>query len=269
MGRFWWLKQLKQSGPLVWALAFLGSAFVVSLLLLRAPWFSEGPWALSLAELGQAGDAMGPFASLFSFLALIAAIWSVNLQGRELALQRQDLALQRKELADNRVQLQRAADAQEAQVSALKEAAEMAKAQRLLLEDQAKAARMQAAALAWPTIHQFIWDLRKALEVLEHYLDIVQQRQGTNTSELWNVQAPVAPLILDLDGQQRGQRLAEDLIKARTALLRYFRDDGKDPKRIETITKEATYWVSQARQKLANYEEKVAADLRTMGPTHE
>lgn len=108
---------------------------------------SFGP--ATLAEHGQLGDALAPVAELLMLAALLAALYSAQLQRIELGLQRKELALQRKEMRESREemieqrkQLERTAEAQEA----------LAGATRLLADAQlganGRAARLELAQRA-------------------------------------------------------------------------------------------------------------------------
>lgn len=103
----------------------LGVAFVACLFALRAPLWGHGAWAMTLEELAWVGDAMGPFGSLFSFLALAAALLALNLQ-------RQELELQRQEMRDQRREMKRSADAQRMSVSVAIAQIDAAEVPRLL-----------------------------------------------------------------------------------------------------------------------------------------
>ena len=69
---------------------------------------------------GQFGDMFGTLNPLFSGLALFGVIYSIHLQSQELALQRE-------ELTNNRLELKRSADAQEAAQRALNQQLEAAR----------------------------------------------------------------------------------------------------------------------------------------------
>lgn len=62
---------------------------------------------------GALGDAVGPFAGLMSSAAVLIALYSIQLQRRELTMQREELRLQRREMADSREELAKAATAQQ------------------------------------------------------------------------------------------------------------------------------------------------------------
>jgi hypothetical protein len=72
-----------------------------------------GVWLTgSETRFGPLGDSMAPVAAVLSFLAIMAALRSVELQRRELALQREELRLTRAELKEQAEHLKDAAAAQ-------------------------------------------------------------------------------------------------------------------------------------------------------------
>jgi hypothetical protein len=64
------------------------------------------------AEVGSLGDSFAPLAGAFTALALLAALVSVALQSKELALTRDEMTLQRKASEESAETLKKQADAQ-------------------------------------------------------------------------------------------------------------------------------------------------------------
>ena len=88
---------------------------VVSYIGLRLGWrIWQDP--ASITESGSLGDAVGPFASLFSALALFTAVYGI-------IMQREELVLQREENEDNRVEQRSQKEALLAQANTLKRSA--------------------------------------------------------------------------------------------------------------------------------------------------
>jgi uncharacterized membrane protein YqjE len=68
----------------------------------------------SLADHANLGNALAPVVAFLTLLAVISALWSVQIQRTELALQRQELRETREEMVEQRKQFERTAAAQEA-----------------------------------------------------------------------------------------------------------------------------------------------------------
>lgn len=95
------------------AMSFTFALFVCFFLALRF----GGPGVVSYADHGSIGDAVGPFATIFSTLTLFMALHGMTLQ-------REELALQREESEDNRAEQEGRRLAMEDQVRALAASAE-------------------------------------------------------------------------------------------------------------------------------------------------
>lgn len=72
--------------------------------------------AATLTEHATFGNAVAPIAVFLSLFALVAALWSVQVQRAELALQRKELQETREEMVEQRKQFEKTAAAQEALV---------------------------------------------------------------------------------------------------------------------------------------------------------
>ncbi len=116
----WWL----------WVFAGLsGVAAIVFFYELLTMWYPAlSNWADDGITGNEAGDAMGPFASLFSALALIAAFITLHMQRKELALQRDELRATRAEMAEQTDLLRRQGSAADAQAQAARAQATTAEA---------------------------------------------------------------------------------------------------------------------------------------------
>jgi hypothetical protein len=99
--------------------------------------FSPGPVQTKFSALG---DAVGPFGTLATVGALLAALWSVRLQ-------RQELALTRQEMKDSTAQLAKAADAQQELATATAAAVEQAKRTAQAQEELSRAQREHTVTL--------------------------------------------------------------------------------------------------------------------------
>ncbi len=116
------------------SLIAIPSFFCVLLVL----WFpSLGQWSQEVNKppaLNLVGDALGPFASLFSALALIAAFLTLHMQRQELREQREEVRATRREMAQQTKLLKLQGVAAEAQAEAAKEQAKAARSQALRAE---------------------------------------------------------------------------------------------------------------------------------------
>jgi multidrug efflux pump subunit AcrA (membrane-fusion protein) len=81
----------------------------------------------TLADHANVGNAMAPAVAFLTLLAVVAALWSVQIQRTELALQRKELQETRDEMIEQRKQFERTAHAQEA----------LAESQKRLADEQA------------------------------------------------------------------------------------------------------------------------------------
>jgi uncharacterized membrane protein YqjE len=68
----------------------------------------------TLADHANLGNALAPAVAFLTLLAVISALWSVQIQRTELALQRKELQSTREEMVEQRKQFERTAEAQEA-----------------------------------------------------------------------------------------------------------------------------------------------------------
>ena len=106
----WWIPALFCGG-----LIALGSAYVALVTL-----------AKDLPRHAHIGDALAPVTSFLSLFAVVAALWSVHVQRRELELQRRELGDNRKVMEKQMEQLRRSATAQRRLADAQLMAAEAA-----------------------------------------------------------------------------------------------------------------------------------------------
>jgi hypothetical protein len=72
------------------------------------------------------GNALAPVVAFLTLLAVVAALWSVQVQRTELALQRRELQETREEMVEQRKQFERTAKAQEGLAEAQREANRLA-----------------------------------------------------------------------------------------------------------------------------------------------
>lgn len=79
--------------------------------------FRTGFPVVTLEAHAAIGNALAPVVAFLTLFALVAALWSVQVQRADLALQRKEIRETRVEMAEQRAQLQRSADAQEALAS--------------------------------------------------------------------------------------------------------------------------------------------------------
>lgn len=110
----------------------------------------------SLADHANLGNALAPVVAFLTLLAVVSALWSVQIQRTELALQRQELRETREEMVEQRKQFERTAKAQEA----------LAGSQALLARAQLNANR-EAAALRLAQHSSTIATLEAALATLD------------------------------------------------------------------------------------------------------
>lgn len=91
--------------------AGLGGAMTLA----AAYWRFRTGFAVGTLEAHAAlGNALAPVVAFLTLLAVVAALWSVQVQRTELALQRQELRETREEMVEQRKQFERTAVAQEA-----------------------------------------------------------------------------------------------------------------------------------------------------------
>lgn len=119
------------------------------------------PQTEPLTAWGLRGDAVAPFNALLTAFALFAGLFSVHMQGRELALQRKELKLQRQEMKESRLVQEQQQAAQDrlakAQESANQLTANLVHAQQAgnnLTHDLIRAQKISALATlrsAWAT----------------------------------------------------------------------------------------------------------------------
>jgi hypothetical protein len=87
-----------------WVVGGIAGGAIAGVGVVLAWWgFRDGA---SLAQFAQAGDAAALLGGVAAPVALIAAVWSVIIQGRQLGEQKEELILQRQELAQSREALQ-------------------------------------------------------------------------------------------------------------------------------------------------------------------
>src|SRR5664280_2098402 len=75
--------------------------------------FSHGGYHMLMSEHGELGSSFGPLSALFSLATVLAALWSMELQRRELQAQSKRLDQQQALLEEQRTQFTRSADAHE------------------------------------------------------------------------------------------------------------------------------------------------------------
>ena len=136
---------------IIWAFTGAGVllvAMALTYVALRIGWPAIWPRTADPETSGQFGDALGPFASLFSAIALYVAIYAT-------IMQRQELALQRDEHQENRAEQE---------------------GQRLAMEDQAA---IQKAALAVDSLSIELELLKFDVSEAKRTADFVEQLRGT------------------------------------------------------------------------------------------
>ena len=110
----------------------------------------------SLADHANLGNALAPVVAFLTLLAVISALWSVQIQRTELALQRQELRETRDEMVEQRKQFEKTASAQQ----------RLADSQELLAHAQV-AANTLALAAHISQLEGFILDLDLAAGEIE------------------------------------------------------------------------------------------------------
>lgn len=157
------------------------------------PWFAVGTGLLGLlvwymavarmsngANFGLAGDAMAPFASFFSAVAVLTAVISVGLQRHELALQRHELKLTRAEMRSQAQHLAESAAAQK----------QLANSQQQLADATRDAAGSQRVAA---DANEFLVTAQRQANELSVQLIKAQLTQAITTAESALLHALVTP----------------------------------------------------------------------------
>ena len=147
----------------------------------------------SLADHANLGNALAPVVAFLTLLAVVSALWSVQIQRTELALQRKELQSTREEMVEQRKQFERTAKAQEA----------LAQSQQQLAEAQ-QAANAEAAALRYAQHSSNIAVLIQTLASL----DVAQANGAVANSALFNTNLPA----LNKRREQLNARLNRELL---------------------------------------------------------
>lgn len=128
------------------------STFVGAVLKFWLP--SMGQWSQDVdtpPALNLVGDALGPFASVFSALALVAAFLTLHMQRQELREQREEVRATRREMAEQ---------------------TKLLKLQGVAAEEQAKAARSQALRAEADPLQRYLSTCENTLHQVLDFSDI-------------------------------------------------------------------------------------------------
>ncbi len=99
--------------PPLWLWSVGVGGLIVTIFWYAALRYSHGGNHMIMLEHGELGNSFGPISALFSLATVLAALWSMELQRRELQAQSRRLDEQQALLEEQRTQFTRSADAHE------------------------------------------------------------------------------------------------------------------------------------------------------------